>query len=159
MSTNRMARVGIIAGSTIAALSLAGFASATVASAADGTPSPSASQSATAHAPHARVAEEALTGATADRVKAAVLAKYPGATVDRMEKDFRSPTGYVAFIKKADGTRALVKVDANFAVTGEAGRGDKGPKDAKVPGAYGARGGHHGHASGSASSATRGPAA
>jgi uncharacterized membrane protein YkoI len=70
-----------------------------------------------------------VTGATADKIKAAVLAKVPGATIERVEQD---PQGYHAHITKPDGTRATVRLNAQFAVTAvEAG----GP---------GRRGGHGG---------------
>ncbi len=60
--------------------------------------------------------EQLLTGSTADKVKAAALAKYPGATVVRIETD--SDGVYEAHLTKADGTPVTVEVDKNFAVTG-----------------------------------------
>jgi hypothetical protein len=74
--------------------------------------------------------ETLLTGSTAAKVKAAVLAKYPGATFVRVETD--SDGVYEAHITKADGTEVAVEVDKSFAVTGEEQRGPGGP------------GGHHG---------------
>jgi hypothetical protein len=70
--------------------------------------------------------ETLLTGSTASKVKAAVLAKYPGATFVRVETD--SDGVYEAHITKADGTEVAVEVDKSFAVTGEE---------------QGGRGGHH----------------
>ncbi len=75
-----------------------------------------------------RVPQEQVTGAVADKVKAAVLAKLPGATVLRVEKD---AAGYHAHVTKADGTPARVMLDADFNVTavaegGPAGRGGPG---------------------------------
>jgi uncharacterized membrane protein YkoI len=61
--------------------------------------------------------EEALTGDTADKVEAAVLAKYPDATIERMETD-ADGSAYEAHIQQADGTRATVKLDDSFAITG-----------------------------------------
>ena len=65
--------------------------------------------------------ETLLTGSTASKVKAAVLAKYPGATIVRVETD--SDGVYEAHITKADGTHVTVYVDAQFNVVGvETGR-------------------------------------
>ena len=55
-----------------------------------------------------------VTGEAAEKIKAAVLAKVPGATIDRVEQDAQ---GYHAHITKSDGTRATVRVNAQFAVT------------------------------------------
>ncbi len=55
-----------------------------------------------------------VTGDAAAKIKAAVLAKVPGATIDRVEQDAQ---GYHAHITKSDGTRATVRVNAQFAVT------------------------------------------
>ena len=60
--------------------------------------------------------ETLLTGTTASKVKAAVLAKYPGATIVRVETD--SDGVYEAHITKADGTQVAIEVDKSFAVTG-----------------------------------------
>jgi hypothetical protein len=60
--------------------------------------------------------EEVLTGETATKVEAAVKAAQPGATIERMETDADGAV-YEAHITKADGTRATVLLDANFAVT------------------------------------------
>lgn len=65
-----------------------------------------------------------VTGDTAAKIKAAVLAKVPGATINRVEQD---PQGYHAHITKSDGTQAIVRVNAQFAVTSvDAGRGPGG---------------------------------
>ncbi|MEU5694815.1 PepSY domain-containing protein [Actinosynnema sp. NPDC020468] len=61
--------------------------------------------------------EKLLTGTDADKAKAAALAKYPGATVQRVETD--SDGVYEAHLTTADGKRVTVEMDANFAVTGE----------------------------------------
>jgi hypothetical protein len=66
-----------------------------------------------------RPAEEALTGDVATKVEAAVMAKYPDATIERTEMDAGGEGVYEAHIIKADGTRAVVFLDAGFAVTGE----------------------------------------
>ncbi|SER91347.1 PepSY domain-containing protein [Actinokineospora terrae] len=68
--------------------------------------------------------ETPLTGADADKAKAAALAKYPGATVDRVETD--SDGAYEAHITTTDGKRVTVELDKNFTVTGEeTGHGPK----------------------------------
>jgi len=56
---------------------------------------------------------EQVTGATAERVKDAVLAKEPGATVLRV---MEIPQGYVAAITKSDGSRAMVRLDEDMKV-------------------------------------------
>ena len=77
--------------------------------------------------------EQALTGDTADKVKAAALAKLPGATVLRVETDDGGV--YEAHVRKSDGTEAEVHVGKDFTVTsvdtrpagGPGGRGHGGP--------------------------------
>jgi hypothetical protein len=79
--------------------------------------------------------ETLLTGSTAAKVKAAVLAKYPGATFVRVETD--SDGVYEAHITKADGTEVAVEVDKSFAVTGEeqgGPGGHRGDHDGNGPG-------------------------
>jgi uncharacterized membrane protein YkoI len=87
--------------------------------------------------------ETALTGATADSVKAAILAKYPGATIKRAstETDGKATDAYEAHVVKADGTKIEVFLNSAFAVTGEqADRGGRG---------HHGRGGRDGHGRGS----------
>jgi hypothetical protein len=60
--------------------------------------------------------EAALTGTTAAKVKAAALAKYPGATVERVETD--SDGVYEAHLTTKAGEELVVQVDKSFAVTG-----------------------------------------
>jgi len=124
----------LVAGGVVAGGILAG----TLTASATDTPTPTAT--ATNQAPSnpdpgdpskpQRSDETLLTGRTAAKVKAAVLAKYPGATVVRVETD--SDGGYEAHITKADGTEVAIEVDKSFAVTGEEQGGPGGP------------GGHHG---------------
>lgn len=66
--------------------------------------------------------EQLLTGDTAEKVTAAALAKYPGATIQRVETD--SDGVYEAHLVTADGKRVTVEVGNDFAVTGE----EAGPK-------------------------------
>lgn len=61
--------------------------------------------------------ETLLTGDNAAKAKAAALAKVPGATVDRVETDADGGGVYEAHITKADGSRATVLMDKDFAVT------------------------------------------
>jgi hypothetical protein len=61
--------------------------------------------------------EQLLTGDTASKVRAAALAKYPGATVLRVETD--SDGVYEAHLTTTDGQRVTVEVDKAFKVTGE----------------------------------------
>ena len=59
--------------------------------------------------------ETLLTGTTADKVKAAALAKYPGATIQRLETD--SEGVYEAHIVSG-GKQLIVQVGKDFTVTG-----------------------------------------
>ena len=60
--------------------------------------------------------EHLLTGDTAAKVKAAALAKYPGATIQRVETD--SDGVYEAHLLTKDGTPVTVEVNKAFTVTG-----------------------------------------
>jgi uncharacterized membrane protein YkoI len=118
-----MLAAGLVAGGVLAG-------SLTANAATSPSPSPSTGTTQTQ-----RPAETALTGDTLAKVKAAVLAKYPGATFDRVETD--SDGVYEAHITKKDGTRTTVELDKSFAVTGEeAGHG--GPGGRGGPGGPGA---------------------
>jgi hypothetical protein len=113
---------GLLAGGVLAS-TLAASAAST---------SPSATSS-TAAAPDAtrdesksqRPDEKLLTGTTAAKVRAAALAKYPGATVQRVETD--SDGVYEAHLVTAAGQRVTVEVGKDFAVTGEEAGGHGGP--------------------------------
>jgi len=61
--------------------------------------------------------EQLLTGDTASKVRAAALARYPGATVLRVETD--SDGVYEAHLIAKSGQRVTVEVDKAFKVTGE----------------------------------------
>ena len=97
--------------------------SSSIRSVADETPSP-------------RGTGEALTGETADKVRAAALAANPGATVLRLES--AADGTYRAYLQTSDGERKVVTVDSNFAVTGEQdceerwGRGGSGTPDSSA---------------------------
>ena len=79
---------------------------------------------------------EPSTGSTADKVEAAALAAYPGATVVRIETD--SDGVYEAHLTTADGQPVTVEVDKTFAVTGTEQGG---------PGGHGGPGGGPGQSS------------
>jgi uncharacterized membrane protein YkoI len=114
MSTTKIRRASGAAALLAAGLVAGGVLAGTLTAGAAETASPSASSSsATAGNP----AETPLTGSKLSEVKAAVLAKYPGATFDRVETD--SDGVYEAHITKADGSSVTVELDKSFAVTGE----------------------------------------
>jgi hypothetical protein len=84
--------------------------------------------------------EELLTGDAAAKVTAAATAAVPGAKIDRVETDAEGDV-YEAHITKADGSRATLKFDANFALTKTedssnmpAGKGQRG-QNAQKPAA------------------------
>jgi uncharacterized membrane protein YkoI len=61
--------------------------------------------------------EQALSGDTAAKVKAAALKKVPGATVERVETDVDHGSPYEAHVTKSDGTQLEVLVNQDFQVT------------------------------------------
>jgi hypothetical protein len=61
--------------------------------------------------------EHLLTGEAATKARAAALAKYPGATIQRVETD--SDGVYEAHLVTKDGKWVTLEMDKNFAVTGE----------------------------------------
>jgi hypothetical protein len=95
-------------------------------------PSPSGSTSSAPKSPAQRgqhmKAETELSGDTAAKVKAAILAKLPGATIERMSaEDPGDGTGaaYEAHVTKSDGTHVQVLLSKAFAVTTVSA--DRGP--------------------------------
>jgi uncharacterized membrane protein YkoI len=84
----------------------------------------------------ARPAQVALTGETADKVKAAALAKVPGGTVLRTEKGGPDGSKYHAHVRKSDGTEVVVLVNASFEATAvqTGGRGGPGGRGHGRPG-------------------------
>jgi uncharacterized membrane protein YkoI len=79
------------------------------------------------HGRGGRSDEAALTGDTAAKVRAAALAEFPGATIERLEADGEGNAAYEAHVVTADGARVTVYVDRQFEVVGtEEGRG-RGP--------------------------------
>ena len=70
--------------------------------------------------------ETPLTGATESKVRAAAVAKEPGATVSRVETDADGHAAYEVHMVRSDGTLVTVYVDKQFNVvdveTGMPGR-------------------------------------
>jgi hypothetical protein len=113
--------VALLAGGLVAGGALAGALTAN----ANTTPSPSTSsygapgsggQGTVDESKSQRPDEHLLTGDTATKVKAAALAKYPGATILRVETD--SDGVYEAHLTTSAGQRVTVEVGKDFAVTG-----------------------------------------
>ena len=117
------------------ALLLAGFGGGAAvaiggsASAATGTGAATSSGSSTS----GHAGETPLTGTTAAKVKAAALAKYPGATIDRLETD--SDGVYEAHVTIKAGTDVIVQVGRAFTVTGTQTGGGHGDHDGDGPAA------------------------
>src|SRR3954449_7614574 len=112
-------------GTSASALVLAGFGGGAVLAAtgtADAVTGTSRSSSTTGHS-----GETALTGTTAAKVKAAALAKYPGATIERVETD--SDGVYEAHLTTKAGDEITVQVNKSFAVTGTQTGGRHGDHD------------------------------
>jgi hypothetical protein len=73
--------------------------------------------------------EHLLSGSTASKVRAAALAKYPNATIQRVETD--SDGVYEAHIVTAAGDQVIVQVGKDFTVTGTQTGG--GPGGGQAP--------------------------
>jgi hypothetical protein len=115
--------VGVAIGTTGSASAESGSGSGT--STAAPAPDPSQPQ---------RSDEKLLTGTTATKVRDAALAKYPGATIERVETD--SDGVYEAHIVTKAGDHVIVQVGKDFAVTGtQTGGGGRGDHDGDGPGA------------------------
>lgn len=108
-----------------AAMAVGGSASA--ATGTTGTSTPSAS------AGHGHAGETPLSGTTAAKVKAAALASYPGATIDRLETD--SDGVYEAHVTTKAGDDVIVQVGKAFTVTGTQTGGGHGDHDGDGPAA------------------------
>jgi len=94
-----------------------------IASSTSGTGSQSSTDSSKGRHQANGITEQLLTGTTATRVRSAVLAANPGATVHRLETDAEGAV-YEAHMTKADGSRATVKLDASYKITAtETGHG------------------------------------
>jgi uncharacterized membrane protein YkoI len=128
MMITGLSAAALITGGTLAAAALPAIAETTSSTEAAATPTPSSDPSTGGHRANG-ITETALTGDTAAKVKAAVLATYPDATIERLETDAEGV--YEAHVEQADGTQATVKLDENFAVTGieTGGHGHGGHND------------------------------
>ena len=104
----RVASIGLVAAGLITGAVLAGSHIA-------GAQSPTSTPKAGA-ARWGGSGETALTGITADKVKAAALKAVPGGTIIRVETD-SDGSPYEAHVRKTDGSEVIVKVDKNFNVT------------------------------------------
>lgn len=137
-----------IAALSLVAAGMAGggvLASTVAANAADSTPSTPSTTSSSAAAGSSTTTQQStadqsksqgsdeklLTGTDAQKARAAALAKYPGATIQRVETD--SDGVYEAHIVTADGQRLIVQMDANFAVTGTDSGGPGGSMSGAAP--------------------------
>ncbi len=134
----RRTRTTVAAGGLVLA-GFAGGAALVLGGAADAAGSSSTSQDA---AQDGHGGETPLTGTTADKVRAAALARYPGATVDRLETD--SDGVYEAHVTTKAGDDVVVEVGKDFTVTGTQTGGRHGGLGG--PGDHGGPGGHGGHA-------------
>ena len=77
--------------------------------------------------------EQLLTGDTATKVTEVALAKYPDATIQRVETD--SEGVYEAHIVTAAGDQVIVQIGADFTITGTqtGGPGGGGAPDGSAP--------------------------
>lgn len=85
--------------------------------------------------------EHLLTGTTAAKVRAAALAKYPKATIERVETD--SDGVYEAHIVTSAGQHLIVQVGKDFAVTGTDTGPGAGGRHGDHDGDHGNHGGDH----------------
>jgi hypothetical protein len=114
---------------TVAAFGTLGLGGAAIAGAAD-KPAASGTSSSGTPSTQGRPQREQLSSEVAARVKAAALAKVPGATVLRTEAGGPYGTPYHAHIRTSGGTEQVVLVNASFqatAVQADEGRGGRGP--------------------------------
>jgi hypothetical protein len=124
---------------TAAALGAFGLGGAAVAGATDNGSSTGTSSS-TAPSSQNRPARDRqpLSADAAAKVKAAALAKVPGATVLETEAGGPYGTPYHAHIKTSDGKLQVVLVDASFQAT--ALQADQGRRAGRGPGGHGGHG-------------------
>ena len=120
MNSTKMRRfggaAGLVAGGVIAGGILAGTLSANAAEETTPATGSETSTSQTDPSQPQRSDEQLLTGDTKTKVEAAVLAAYPGATIERTESD--SDGVYESHVLTTDGDHVIVQVGADFAVTG-----------------------------------------
>ena len=122
---SRRLKQGIAAGALVAAGVGVGATIATTSVASAATPTSTTSTSVD-ESKSQRSDEHLLTGDNATKVREAALAKYPGATVQRVETD--SDGVYEAHIVTTAGEHVIVQVGADFTVTGTQSGGGHGGK-------------------------------
>ena len=126
LSSIRKAAAAVIA---LAALGLGGAAIADATSTSPSSPSTPKPQARPPQAalsnrggPGGHAAETPLTGDTKSKVEAAVLAKYPGATIERTETNTDGSAPYESHITTTDGKALEVHVSQDFQVAGAVSR-------------------------------------
>jgi hypothetical protein len=135
---------GLVAAGLVAGGILAGTLSANAADTGTTTTTPQGPTGSSSSAPvdpsePQRSDETLLTGDTKTSVERAVLARYPGATIERTETD--SDGVYESHIVTTDGRHVIVQVGKDFAVTGTQ---TGGPGGAPGGGQHGPAGGQSG---------------
>ena len=145
MSTSRVKKAVAAGALVLAGVGVGGMAAGTLSAGAATGDSPTSSSTASPSAPQqldasksVRPDEHLLTGTTAEKVREAALAKYPNATIQRVETD--SDGVYEAHIVTAAGDQVIVQVGKDFSVTGTqtggrpgGGRGGFGDHDGDGP--------------------------
>ena len=139
MKATGRARTMIIGGAIAAAAFAGGAALAVTASAAATTDSVTRGAGETTGKPDPstskRSDEHLLTGTTASKVRAAARAKYPNATIERVETD--SDGVYEAHVVTSAGQHLIVQVGKDFAVTGTDTGGGPGGRHGDHDGDHG----------------------
>src|SRR4051794_8608850 len=107
-------RSKLITAAAVAAAVIGGATAANAATSGSSTSSPAATTNHGRHTVNGK-SEQALTGEIAAKVKAAALARVPGA-VERIETNVDSSAPYEAHIIKADGTEVEVQVNSDYTV-------------------------------------------
>ena len=116
---------GLVAAGVVAGGILAGTLSANAAG--EATAGSSTSGSTADPSQPQRSDEQLLTGNTKTQVESAVLAQYPGATIERTETD--SDGVYESHVVTTDGAHLIVQVGEDFTVTGTDSGGRSGHGD------------------------------
>jgi hypothetical protein len=127
---------GLVAGGILAGTLTAGAQTGSGSGSGSGSSGSSGGTEATSDDRGPGAGETPLTGETAQRVRAAVLAELPNATIERLETD--ADGVYEAHVITGNGERAVVKVNADFEVTEvttcPGGPGRHGPGDGSEDG-------------------------
>ena len=111
-----LAAGGLLVGAVLAGTLTAGAATPTTTAAGGYGAPPQGQRGAVDESKSQRPDEHLLSGDTATKVRQAALAKYPGATVLRVETD--SDGVYEAHLTTKDGQRVTVEVGKDLKVTG-----------------------------------------